>query len=139
MSCSTTDVTAHLPLVGAPVGQPPRLSDGLALYGTERALVEQLPGHKVWLTDSRAAASTGAGSAALSEAMVRFAARYEQARTVEDLLARRSRLLFLDAAQAERIAPNVARLLMQETGVDPQLPAFEALARRFASAATQGL
>ena len=33
----------------------------------------------------------------LTEGMVRFAARYEYAVTVEDVLARRSRLLFLDA------------------------------------------
>jgi glycerol-3-phosphate dehydrogenase len=43
----------------------------------------------------------------LTEAMVRFAVRYEYALTVEDVLARRSRLLFLDAheaAKAEHLA-----------------------------------
>ncbi|XOT98166.1 glycerol-3-phosphate dehydrogenase C-terminal domain-containing protein, partial [Alcaligenes pakistanensis] len=34
-------------------------------------------------------------------AMVRFACRFEYARTVEDMLARRSRLLFLDARLAQ--------------------------------------
>jgi hypothetical protein len=41
----------------------------------------------------------------LTEAMVRFAARFEYARTVEDVLARRSRLLFLDARKAIDMAP----------------------------------
>ena len=39
----------------------------------------------------------------LTDAMVRFAARYEYARTVEDVLARRSRLLLLDAALARTL------------------------------------
>jgi glycerol-3-phosphate dehydrogenase len=67
----------------------------------------------------------------LSEAMVRFAARYEYARTVEDVLARRNRLLFLDAREAERLAPAVADILKAETGVDPQLEGFEALAKTY--------
>jgi glycerol-3-phosphate dehydrogenase len=67
----------------------------------------------------------------LSEAMVRFAARHEYARTVEDVLARRSRLLFLDAALAARLVPAVARLLCEETGQDPQEDAFLALAMRY--------
>jgi glycerol-3-phosphate dehydrogenase len=64
----------------------------------------------------------------LTEAMVRFAARNEYALTVEDVLARRSRLLFLDAELAARVAPRVAHILAQETGEDPGLAAFEALA-----------
>ena len=60
----------------------------------------------------------------LTEAMVRYAARFEYARTVEDVLARRSRLLFLDAALAQSLAAPVAALLQQETGVDPALSEF---------------
>jgi glycerol-3-phosphate dehydrogenase len=69
----------------------------------------------------------------LTEAMVRFAARHEYARTVEDVLARRSRLLFLDAALARTLAPEVAALLQQENGVDPQLDAFLALCDQYLS------
>ena len=47
-----------------------------------------------------------------------WAARYELARTVEDVLARRVRLLILDAAAALRVAPTVAALLAQELGLD---------------------
>ncbi|MCX7868906.1 MAG: UDP-N-acetylglucosamine 1-carboxyvinyltransferase, partial [Terrimicrobiaceae bacterium] len=53
----------------------------------------------------------------LTEAMVRFAARHEMARTVEDMLARRSRLLFLDAALSATLAPRVAAVLAEGTTV----------------------
>ncbi|WP_051359914.1 glycerol-3-phosphate dehydrogenase/oxidase [Adhaeribacter aquaticus] len=44
--------------------------------------------------------------------------RYEMARTVEDVLARRLRLLFLDARAAMAVAPKVARILAAELGHD---------------------
>ncbi|MDO9279142.1 MAG: glycerol-3-phosphate dehydrogenase/oxidase [Polaromonas sp.] len=109
-------VTAALPLVGAAASQH-KMSDaaGLHSYGGEAAEVQALPGHDHWLCPG------------LSEAMVRFAARYEYARTVEDMLARRSRVLFLDARLAESLAAEVADLLQAETGADPQLSAFISL------------
>ena len=67
----------------------------------------------------------------VSEAMVRFAARFEYARTVEDVLARRRRMLFLDARRAAAVAPEVARVLQEETGGDPGLEAFQRLAQRY--------
>jgi glycerol-3-phosphate dehydrogenase len=45
-----------------------------------------------------------------------WAARYEMARTVEDILARRTRALFLDARAAIEAAPAVANLLANELG-----------------------
>ena len=112
--------TDHLKLVGAQhvsvtLGAPP----GLHLYGSEAPDVQSLPGANRML---------GGG---LSEAMVRFAARYEYARTVEDVLARRCRLLFLDAVLARSLAPQVAALLQQENGIDAQLPAFFALCAQY--------
>ncbi len=47
-----------------------------------------------------------------------WAARHELARTVEDVLARRTRLLFLDAAAAHAAAPRVAQLLAAELDRD---------------------
>jgi len=47
---------------------------------------------------------------------VRFAARQEYARTVEDVLARRSRQLFLDARLASSIAERTAAILAEELG-----------------------
>jgi len=47
-----------------------------------------------------------------------WAARYEMARTVEDVLARRTRALFLDARAAVEAAPAVAKLLAAELNKD---------------------
>jgi glycerol-3-phosphate dehydrogenase len=52
----------------------------------------------------------------LTEAMIRFAARHEMARSVEDVLARRSRWLFLDAKAAAGAAKAVAAILQGELG-----------------------
>ena len=72
-------------------------------------------------------------SKGFNEAMVRFAARFEYARTVEDMLARRVRLLFLDARQAAAVAPRVAEILREELGIDPQLDEFLAIARQYST------
>ena len=115
-------VTVHLPLVGAPAGPVRhRMCDaqGVHSYGSEQGALAALPGAGHWLAEG------------LSEAMVRFAVRHEYARTVEDVLARRSRLLFLDARLAAGLAPRVAALLREEGIADPQLAAFEALALQY--------
>jgi len=49
-----------------------------------------------------------------SDAMVVYAVRHEFARTVEDVLSRRTRALLLDADAAMRAAPRVAGLIAQE-------------------------
>ena len=116
--------TRHLPLQGAPAGvdpaaairidaQAPSIADppGAHLYGSDAAALRALPG---------AARELGGG---LTEAMVRFAAREEFARSVEDVLARRSRLLFLDARLAMTLADEVATILATEIG-----PGFDAVA-----------
>lgn len=54
----------------------------------------------------------------LSEAQVRHAVRKQFALTVEDVLARRHRALFLDAAAAIAIAPEVARIMADELDRD---------------------
>ncbi len=116
-------VTTHLKLVGGDIApahiqsicQPP----GLHSYGGEQAAVLALPGAQTELCPG------------LTEAMVRFAARYEYAIKVEDMLARRSRLLFLDARLASTLASVVGEILQQETGLDPQVQAFEALAQHY--------
>ena len=47
-------------------------------------------------------------------AEVVWATRHEMARSVEDVLARRTRALFLNARAAEAMAPQVARLMATE-------------------------
>ncbi len=116
-------VTANLILLGAEglTSRQARLSDaqGAHSYGSERGAVMALPG---------AGRELGAG---LTEAMVRFAARSEYARTVEDVLARRWRLLFLDARLAGALAADVGAILRQENRCDPQVDAFQELARLY--------
>jgi glycerol-3-phosphate dehydrogenase len=62
-----------------------------------------------------------------------WAARYELARTVEDVLARRTRALLLDARASIDVAPKVAALLAEELGFDDawqqaQVREYQALA-----------
>jgi glycerol-3-phosphate dehydrogenase len=99
--------TRTMPLIGAPA-EPVnhRLIDvpSLGMYGSEANLVASLPGAQKHLHEG------------LTEAMVRFAARYEYARTVEDVLARRSRMLFLDAHRAIELAPQIHQILGEELG-----------------------
>ena len=61
-------------------------------------------------------------------AEVVWAVRSEMARTVEDVLARRTRALFLNARAAEAMAPEVARLMAGELGWDASRQATEAAA-----------
>jgi len=119
-------VTATLPLVGAAPGRPLAEPPGEHLYGSEAPLLRTLPGAQRWLwRDSES------GRGGLSEAMVRFAARYEMARDVEDILARRCRLLFLDAAEAARQADAVAAILAEELDREIDAAAFKALAAAY--------
>ena len=114
--------TARCRLVGASADTAQRLLSAppdLRIYGDEAPWLQEIEGHDTPL------------DVGLTEAMVRFAARYEFARSVEDMLARRSRLLFLDARRAAAVALPVARILQAETGVDPQLEAFLSLAMRY--------
>lgn len=50
-----------------------------------------------------------------------WAVRNEMARTVEDVLARRFRILFLDAKSALEMAPQVAELIQTELNLDDEL------------------
>jgi glycerol-3-phosphate dehydrogenase len=92
---------------------------GLHSYGSEAQAVLALPG---------ADRSLAPG---LTEAMVRFAVRHEYARTVEDVLARRSRLLFLDAKAALEAADAVAQVIESETAAPCATGAFKALAGKY--------
>jgi glycerol-3-phosphate dehydrogenase len=115
--------TTSLALIGADAvySELKALSEpeGLHSYGSEQASVRALPGAGNWLCEG------------LSEAMVRFASRHEYAITVEDVLARRSRLLFLDASLARQMAATVAEILEGETGQDPAQAEFVDLCQHY--------
>lgn len=118
-------VTAQMRLAGAPekASTPISAAPGLHLYGSDAAAIRTLPGADRQLAPG------------FSEAMVRFAARQEFARSVEDVLARRSRLLFLDAAKAGALAEEVGTILKEELGQDfdvqRSVAEFKALAKRY--------
>lgn len=76
-------------------------------------------------------ASASIKPAKLTAADVQHMATHEHARTVEDVLARRCRALFLDARQAAQMAPWVADTLKAATGTDPKLAEFLALAKQY--------
>jgi len=68
--------------------------------------------------------------------VVAWAARMEQARTLEDVLSRRTRSLLLDAKAALECSAAVAHLLAQELGHDrawaaEQTAQFAQLARHY--------
>ncbi|MDD2925355.1 glycerol-3-phosphate dehydrogenase/oxidase [Rhodoferax sp.] len=115
--------TQALRLVGADEGQaavrPIHEAPGWHSYGSEQNFIRALPGATQELCPG------------LTEAMVRFAVRHEYALTVEDVLARRSRLLFLDARLAGDLAPAVGRILREENGSAPDVEAFQALAASY--------
>lgn len=70
------------------------------------------------------------------EAEVVWVTRFEMAQTVEDVLARRVRALFLDARASIEMAPKVARLMAAELGLDEnwernQVEMYKAVAKNY--------
>jgi glycerol-3-phosphate dehydrogenase len=105
--CRTESLPLHgAPAEGASVAAPAGTPD--SYYGTDLPAVLALPGAQNYLI----------ASTSLTEAHVRYAARFELARTPEDVLARRNRALFLDASAAAAAAPAVAAILAEELGHD---------------------
>ena len=96
------------------------------VYGSDRAAIHALPGSGQVIN----------AKLPLTEAEVRWAARHELARTVEDVLSRRSRALLLDARASIAAAPRVAALLAEELGHDEawthaEVDRYEQLARGY--------
>ncbi|MGH7785501.1 MAG: glycerol-3-phosphate dehydrogenase/oxidase [Candidatus Binatia bacterium] len=102
----------------------------LSVYGADAPAIEDLARADPSLAAPLHAALPYTG------AEVIFATRVELARTVEDVLARRTRALFLNARAARAMAPRVAELMAGELGRDEawrtaQLAEFEALAQGY--------
>jgi len=116
----TPCVTHHLHIHGfheiakedAAKGDAAKPFGSLAVYGSDfheiRKLIE---------TDARLGEPLHAALPYV-KAEVIWAARHEMARTVEDILARRTRALFLNARAALAMAPAVADLMASELGWD---------------------
>ena len=102
----------------------------LSVYGSDALLIQDLARAEPSLGDALHPALPCSG------AEVVWAARFEMARTVEDVLARRTRALFLNARAAITMAPRVAELLAGELGRDQawrdaQVEAFDEVARGY--------
>jgi glycerol-3-phosphate dehydrogenase len=103
--------TQKLPLHGA---QEPGTSatSSLAGYGSDAMTIQRMANES---PDGNELVAPGVRDIA---AQVIWAARHEMARTVEDVLARRLRILFLNAETAMAAAPHVAELLARELNLD---------------------
>jgi glycerol-3-phosphate dehydrogenase len=110
---------------------------GLWMFGSDAPLVEQLSE-----SDPSLAAPLDS-ELPYTGAEVVWAVREEMARAVEDVLARRTRALFLNAPAALRMAPRVAQLMAVELKQGneweaEQLEAFRQTARNYVVTLGQG-
>ena len=122
--------TETLPLCGAPLGGAVPPARRFAHYGSEAAALEKL------MADEPTLARPLHPRLASCAVEVVWAARYEMARTVDDVLSRRTRALQIDAFAAIEAAPAVAELLARELGRDrawitTQLAEFSEIARGY--------
>lgn len=118
-------ITQNLPIHGYDYNSD--WSDPLHVYGTDTEKIKALDED---------------GNESLSEVVhltpnqIRWAVREEMALTVEDVLARRSRALFLNAGESLRLAPRVAQIMAEEMNQDAnwvadQTAQFEAVSKTY--------
>ena len=84
--------------------------DPFYFYGSDATQLKQSINGSAgkWISDSLK----------IHKMQVRWAVEHEMARTVEDVLSRRTRALLLDARESIRICPEVARLMAEALGKD---------------------
>jgi glycerol-3-phosphate dehydrogenase len=105
-------------------------SDYLSVYGSDIEQIKALQNkHPEWKDSLHP-------KYPFTQAEVVFACRNEMAMKVEDVLARRIRVLFLDAKASIEMAPKVAEIMSKELGKDEawlkkQLKDFNKLAKRY--------
>lgn len=120
--------TASMPLHG--YHEHPETLGDLAVYGADAPALEA-----VLREDPRYAARLHPERPVLAGQVV-WAVRHEMARTVEDVLARRTRTLLLDARTSIEMAPAVARIMAETLGrdaawIDEQVTAYTQLAKGY--------
>jgi glycerol-3-phosphate dehydrogenase len=106
---SAGSLTEHMRIHGA---MEVDWQDPWYFYGTDAANIRDL------LSRNQQMKEELSGRYNIVRAQVVWAVREEMARNIEDFLARRVRLLFLDAKEALRIAPAVARIMAEELHKD---------------------
>jgi len=102
----------------------------LSMYGSDALEIEDL------MRSTPSLAAPLHSQLPYTGAEVVWATRHEMARTVEDVLARRTRALFLNARAAEAMASEVGRLMGNELGWDAsrqadEVTSFAALAKGY--------
>ncbi len=129
--CVTTELNIH------GYHQHAERHGALSVYGSDAARIMDL-------TDERATwADRVHPRLEILGAEVVWACREEMARTVDDVLARRTRSLLFDARAAMEAAPGVASLMAEELGRDEawiagQIQAFAAIAEGYLPASAAG-
>ncbi len=121
--------TAGLRLHGA-MDRPKSSNEWEQVYGSDLALLNGLSESRPELAEPLHPVLP------FRRAEVIWAARHEMARSVEDVLARRTRALFLNARASVQAAPIAAQLLAQELGRDEdwerdQVRQYEKLAQQY--------
>lgn len=106
-------ITKHLPIHGFRMDIDP-YTDAMSPYGLNKEDILSISEEEEELA--------GFISAKLQilKSQIVWAVRKEMARTVEDVLARRTRALFLDARESIRIAPEVAFIMAKELKRDDE-------------------
>ncbi len=103
-------------------------NDPFYFYGSDKGLVKAQMNTNVhqWLSEDLQ----------IHGQQVIWAIRHEMARTVEDVLSRRTRALLLDAKESRRIAPQVATIMAAELGegsewIEAQVNAFNEISGKY--------
>jgi glycerol-3-phosphate dehydrogenase len=103
-------------------------TDPFYFYGSDAPLLRQSMNGTAgkWISESLK----------IHKMQVTWAVKNEMARTVEDVLSRRTRALFLDALESIRICPEVARIMADaldkdEAWMEKEIAEFTMLARQY--------
>ncbi|HET7899139.1 MAG TPA: FAD-dependent oxidoreductase, partial [Flavisolibacter sp.] len=103
-------------------------NDPFYFYGSDAALLRQRINGSAnqWISESLK----------IHKMQVKWAVEQEMARTVEDVLARRTRALLLDAKESIRICPEVARIMAgalekDESWIQSEVEQYTALAQQY--------
>jgi glycerol-3-phosphate dehydrogenase len=123
-------VTRKLSIHGNRESWNREIPDHLRIYGSDAEHIHQLEKSDLLMSDK------WHPNFPYTRAQVVWAIREEMACTLEDVMARRVRLLFLDAFAAMEAAPGVAAWMALEmdkpqTWVDAQVEEFTSLARGY--------
>lgn len=122
-------ITRHMPIHGYRMDIDP-YNDPMAPYGIDKenvlALEEENPEWEGFLSEELQ----------IRKSQVIWAVREEMAQTVEDVLARRTRALFLNAGESIRLAPVVAEMMSKEmkkdaAWIDQQIKDYNEIAKNY--------